>query len=106
MMRQFPSKMDLELNNTIVAHIVEGNEDLSHDWVDIYDEWNGYYHTPTEGNKSGSSHTFMGDNNIFKTFAGDNNIFLISKIKLNGISKTRLVSETSISVNSDFYTGK
>ena len=39
----------------------------------------------------------------FKTFTGDNDIFTITKTKHNGISKTRLVSETSTSVNSDFY---
>ena len=49
---------------------------------------------------------FKGDNIIFKTFAGDNDIYTITKIKHNGTSKTRLVSETSISVDSDFYTGK
>ena len=49
---------------------------------------------------------FRGDNNIFKTSVGDKDIFTITKIKYNGTLKTRLVSETSISVNSDFYTSK
>ena len=58
----------LEPNNTIDAHIVERKKDSFYDWVDTYDEWNGYYHTPTEEDESGSSHTFTGDNNIFKIF--------------------------------------
>ena len=82
---------------------MEEKEESFYDWVDTYDEWNGYYHTPTEEDEPGSSHTFTGDNNIFKTFAGDNDIFTITKIKHNGTSKTRLVSKTSTSVNSDFY---
>ena len=43
--------------------------------------------------ESGSSHTFTGDNDFFT----------ITKFKHNEISKTRLVSEASTSVNSDFY---
>ena len=93
-------------NNTIDAHIVEGKKDSFYDWNDTYGEWNRYYHTPTEKDESGSSHTFMGNNNIFKTFTGDNDIYAITKIKHNRTSKTRLVSETSTSVNSDFHTGK
>ena len=73
--------------------IVEEKKESIYDWVDTYDEWNGYYHTPTEEDEPGSSHTFEGDNGIFK----------ITTIKHNKISKTRLVSETSASVNSDFY---
>ena len=66
---------------------MEGKEEPFYDWVDTYDKWSGYYHTPAEEDESsGSSHTFTGDNNIFT----------ITKIKHNGISKTRLVSETSI----------
>ena len=101
-----PVKIALELNNTIGAHIMEGNEDSFYDWVDTYDEWNGYYHTPTEEDESGSSHTFMGDNNLFRKFTADNDIYTIAKIKHNRTSKTRLVSETPTSVNSDFHTGK
>ena len=96
----------LKSNNTIGARIVEGKEESIYDWVDTYDEWNGYYHTPTEKDESGSSHTFTDDNNISKTFTGDNDIFTITKIQHNGISKTRLVSETSTSMNSGFYTGR
>ena len=91
-----PTNNVLEQNNTIGAHIVEGNKDSFYEWMDTYDEWNGYYHTPTEEYESGSSHTFTGDNNIFT----------ITKIKHDGTSKTRLVSETSTSMNSDFYTGE
>ena len=36
---------------------MEGNKGSFYDWVDTYDEWNGYYHTPTEEDESGSSHT-------------------------------------------------
>ena len=79
---------------------------MFYDWIDTYDEWNGYYHTLTEENESGSSHTFAGDNNIFKTLAGDNDIFTITKIKHNGTLKTRLVSKISAPINLDFYTGK
>ena len=61
----------------------------------MYDEWNGYYHTLTEEDEPGSSHTFTGDNNIFE----------LTKIKRNGKSKTRLVSEVSTSVKSNFYMG-
>ena len=96
----------LKSNNYIGAHIVEEKEESFYDWVDTYNEWNGYYYTPTGKDEPGSSHTFTGDNNIFKTFTGDNNIFKITKIKHNGISKTRLVSEISTSVNSGLYIGE
>ena len=101
-----PAKNVLKSNNTIDAHIVEEKQKLFYDWVDTYDEWNRYYHISTEELESGSSHTFPGDNNIFKSFTGNNDIFTITKIKHSEISKTRLVSETSTSVNSDFYTGE
>ena len=101
-----PVNNALQPNNTIDAHIVKGNEDSFYDWIDTYDKWNGYYHTPTEEDESGSTHTFTGDNNIFKKITGDNNIFTITKIRHNRTSKTRLVSATSTSVNSDFYTSK
>ena len=96
----------LKPNNTIGTHIVEREEELFYDWIDTYDEWNEYYHTPTEEDESGRSHTFTGDNNICKQLTGDNNIFTITKIKHDRTLKTRLVSETPTSVNSDFYTGK
>ena len=35
-----PVKNVLKPDNTIGAHIVEGNEELFYDWVDKYDEWN------------------------------------------------------------------
>ena len=86
----------LKTNNTIGANIVEEKEEWFNEWVDTYDEWNNYYHTPTKENEPGSLHTFTGDNNIFK----------LTKIKYNGISKTRIVSEVSTSVKSGFYIGK
>ena len=101
-----PANNVLKSNNTIGAHIVVGKEDSFYDWVDTYDELNGYYHTPTEEDEPGSSHTFTSDNNIYKMFMGDNDIFQITKIKHNGISKIRLVSGTSTSVNSGFYIGE
>ena len=83
----------LKFSNTIDAHIVEEKGWWLYEWANTYDEWNNYYHTPIEENEPGSSHTFMSDNNLFK----------LIKIKHNGISKTRLVSKVSTSVNSDFY---
>ena len=101
-----PVKNVLKSNNTIGAHIVEEKEGLFYDWVDTYDEWNRYYHTPTEEDESGSSHIFTGDNNIFRKFTDDNNIYTITKIKHDRTSKTSIVGETSTSVNSDFHTSK
>ena len=91
-----PTNNVLEQNNTIGAHIVEGNKNSFYEWMDTYDEWNGYNHGPTEEYESGSSHTFTGDSNTFTT----------TKIKHDGTSKTRLASEIPTSVNSDFYTSK
>ena len=86
----------LNSNNTIGAHIVEETEEWFCEWADTYDQWNDYYYIPTEENEPGRSHTFTGDNNIFE----------LTKTKHNGKSKTRLVSEVSTSVKSDFYIGK
>ena len=58
-----------------------------------YDEWNDYYHIPTEENEPGSSHTFTGDNNVFE----------LTKTKHNRKLKTRLVSRISTSIKSEFY---
>ena len=91
-----PVKNVSKPNNTISAHIVEGRKESLYDWVDTYDKWNEYYHTSIEEDESGSSHMFTDDNDIFA----------ITKIKHNGISKTRLVSDTSTSMNSDSYTGE
>ena len=44
----------LKSNNNIGAHIVEEKKESFYDWVDTYDEWNGYYHTPTEEDESES----------------------------------------------------
>ena len=62
----------------------------------MYDEWNNYYHTPTEENEPGASHTFTGDDSIFK----------LTKTNNNKKSKSRLVSEVPTSVKSDFYIGR
>ena len=59
----------------------------------MYDQSNDYYYIPTEEIKSGSSHTFTGDNSIFK----------LTKTKYNGKLKTRLGNEVSTSVESEFY---
>ena len=86
----------LKSNNIIGAHIMEEKEGRFYEWADTYDEWNDYYHISTEENEPGSSHTITGDNNIFE----------LAKAKHNGKSKTKLVSEVSISVKSNFYIGK
>ena len=86
----------LKFNNILGAHIVEEKEGWCYGWADTNDEWNHYYHTPTEENKPGSSHTFTGDDSIFK----------LTKTKHNGKSKTRLVSQIPTSVESDFYIGE
>ena len=82
---------EMKSNNTIGAHIVEEKEGWFYEWADTYDKWNDYYHTPTEENEPGSSHTFTGDNSILK----------LSKTKHNGKSTTRLLSEVPISIKSD-----
>ena len=83
-------------NNTLGAHIVEEKEEWFYEWADKYDVQNDYFYTPTEENEPGRSHTFTGDNSIFK----------LNKTKHNRRSKTRLESEVPTSVKSDFYTGK
>ena len=86
----------MKSNNTIVAYIVEEKERCFYEWADTYDEWNDYYHIPTKENAPGSSHTFTGDNIIFK----------LTKTKHNGELKTRLVHEVFTSVESEFYIGE
>ena len=86
----------LDSDNTIGAHIMEEKEEWSYEWTDTYDQWNDYYHIPTEENGPGSSYMFTGDSNIFE----------LTRIRHNGKSKTRLVSEVSTSVKSYFYIGK
>ena len=86
----------LKSNNILGAHIVEEKEGWFYEWANTYDEWNNYDHTPTEDNESGSSHTFTGDDSIFK----------LTKTKHNGKSKTRLVSEVPTSVKLDFHIGE
>ena len=86
----------MESNNTLGAHIVEEKEGWFYGWADKYDVWNDYFHTSTDENEPGSSHTFTGNNSIFK----------LTKTKRNGKSKTRVVSEVPTSIKSDFYIGK
>ena len=54
----------LKSNNILGAHIVKEKEEWFYGWVDTYDEWNNYYHNPTEENEPGSSHTFTDDDSI------------------------------------------
>ena len=89
------AKNVLKSNNTLGAHIVEEKEGWFYGWANTHDKWNNYYHIPTEENEPRSSHTFMGNNSIYK----------LTKTKYNGKSKKRLVSEVSTSINSDFYIG-
>ena len=86
----------LKSNNTLGAHIVEEQEEWFYEWADKYDVWNDCSYTPTKGNEPGSSHTFTGDNNIFK----------LTKTKYNERSTIRLVSEIPTSIKSNFYIGK
>ena len=66
----------LKSNNTIGAHIVEEKEEWFYGLADKYDVCNDYSYTPTKENEPGSSHTFTGDNSIFK----------LTKTKHNGKS--------------------
>ena len=86
----------LKSSNTLGAHIVEEKEEWFYGWADKYDVWNDYSYSPTEENEAGSSHTFTGDNSILK----------LTKTKHNGKLKTRVVSEVSTSIKSDFYIGE
>ena len=83
----------MESNNTLGAHIVEEKEGWFYGWADKYDVWNNYSHISTNENEPSSSHTFTGNNSIFK----------LTKTKHNGKSKTRIVSEVCTSIKSDFY---
>ena len=65
-------------------------------WADKYDVWNDYSQTSTNENEPGSSHTFKGNNSVFK----------LTKTKHNGKSKTRIMSEVPTSIKSDFYIGE
>ena len=73
----------MESNNTLGAQIVEEKAGWFYGWADKYDVWNDYSHTSTNENEPSSSHTFMGNNSIFK----------LTTTKHNGKSKTRIVSE-------------
>ena len=86
----------MNFNNTLGAHVVEEKEGWFYKWADNYDVWDDYSYTPMNENEPVSSHTFTGDNSIFK----------LTKTKHNGKSKTRIVSELSTSNKSDFYIGE
>ena len=75
-------------NNTIGAHIVEEKEGWFYEWADKYDVWNDYSNTSTNKNEPSSSHTFTGNNRIFK----------LTKTKHNRKSKTRIISEEPTSI--------
>ena len=68
----------------------------NHGRADKYNVWNNYHHISTNENEPGSSHTFTGNNSVFK----------LTKTKHNGKSKTRIVSEVPTSIKSDFYIGE
>ena len=86
----------MESNHTSGAHIVKENKGWFYGWINKYDVWNNSSHTSTNENESSSSHTFTGNNNIFK----------LNKTKHNGKSNTRIVSEVPTSIKSDLYIGK
>ena len=86
----------MEPNNTLGAHIMEEKEGWFYWWADKYNVWNNYSHTSNNENEPGSSHTFTGNNSVFK----------LTKTKHNGKTKTRIVSEVSTSIKSDFYIGE
>ena len=68
--------------------ILEEEADGFHKWAGNYDQWD------STGSKTGSSHTFNGDDRVFN----------LTKTKYNGKSKTRIVSEVSeLSNKPDFY---
>ena len=87
---------ELKFNNTLGVHIVEEKEGWVYGWASKYDVWKNYPCIPTKENEPGSSHTFKGDDSIFK----------LTKTKHNGRSKIRLVSEVPTSIKSDFYIGE
>ena len=86
----------LEPNNILCANILEKKEIQFYQWADNYDVWNNNSYTPTKGNEMRGYHSFTGDTSVFNS----------TKTKHNGKSKTRIVSEVSISNKSDFYINK
>ena len=64
-------QVNLELVTDIILEAEEGG---FHKWADNYDQWD------STGSKTGSSHTFNGDNCVFN----------LTKTKHNGKSKTRI----------------
>ena len=86
-----------ESNNTLGAHPYYGTKKWwFYGWADKYAVWNDYSHTSMNENEPGSSHTFTGNNSVFK----------LTKTKHNGKSKRRIVSEVPTSVKSEFYISK
>ena len=75
---------------------MEEKEGWFYGWADKYDVWNYYSHTSNNENEPSSSHTFTGNNSVFK----------LTKTKHNRKSKTRIVSEVPTSIKSDFYIGE
>ena len=77
--------------------ILKEEEDGCHQWSDQYDQCDNILYTPVEEDDVEGSHTFNVDNHVYK----------ITKIKWDGTSKTRAVSELSESNNkSDFISAK
>ena len=77
--------------------ILKEEEDSFHQWADQYDQWDNTLCTPVNEDDVRGSNTFNADNHVFN----------ITKIKSDGTSKTRAVSELSESSNkSNFYIDK
>ena len=77
--------------------ILEQEEHIIYQWADQDDQHDNTSYTPVEEDDVGSSHIYNVDNHVFN----------ITKIKQDGTSKTRTVSELFESNNkSDFYIGK
>ena len=81
----------------MVPDIILEKEDKFHQWVDQNDKCDNTSYTPMNEDDVGGFHTFNVDNHVFN----------ITKIKQDGISKTRVVSELSESSNKlDIYIGE
>ena len=83
----------MEPNNILGAYVLEGKEEWFYQCANNYDVWNSDSYPPKKGMEMGESHTFAGDTDVFK----------LTKTKHNGKSITRIVSEVSTSIKSDFY---
>ena len=74
--------------------ILKEEEDRFHQWAHQYGQWDNTPYTPVDEDDVGGSHLFNVENH---------HVFNISKIKQDGMSKTRAVSELSeLSNKSDF----